>query len=568
MKKALCILLSALIVFSALPLLSSASDASLSFLVAADLHYAQTPDEVTVKYPNEKYYCAYDVGTLPSESNAIIRQFLREASDSDARFLLLCGDLTENGTMEQHRDMAAMLAEFERSTGKRVFVIDGNHDFHGGISAQDFKTVYAPVSYDEALAVDPDSCSYTAELDDRYRLLAFDTCRYGYGEDGVTEERLAWAREQAEIAEKDGKTLIVIMHHSFLEHIQSMSLLLPAFIIRSSVNMKEHLLNWGVRYAFSGHFHGQDIASYTDAANRTIYDIMTTSLCAYPCGYRTCKLTEEGLQIDSKYIQGVDAADLPQSGYTDELLGELTGDLNTFADGCFRVAFDLKKERFFGKDYMGNVFARIGGEPLKNLVDTCYPKFYENLNLPIYQKDAGDGESLQAIGEKLGLQFRTTESKTVWDCLYYFVKVMYCGDENVPYDDDEIVLFMQCVYSALYDAMRSVNTDLRKELLADIHGQFKQAALPFAVTGAARVALGAVGDERLLETVLLMMAPIIEMFSVDDDTPDGSAFLPAKSDELPFIVLFRQTMNQIIRFVRRFILGVFAIYFPKQLRLV
>ena len=556
-KKWLCVLLCAVLLVSGFSFCISASEDALPFLVASDLHYKPMPQKAPNNFPGEKYYCSAGYSpSLLSESYAVLQEFLRQASESDAQFILLCGDLTDEGTMKQHSDLAGYLSDFEKQTGKKVFVIDGNHDFFDRISVQTFKELYADLGYNEALEVDEQTCSYTAELSDRYRLLALDSCKYGYGEDGFTDERLQWAEEQADRAKQDGKTLITIMHHNFLEHIRFQPEILPAFIVRPELDMKTRFINWGVRYVFTGHTHAQDITSYTDKANRTVYDVMTTSLSGYPCAYRSAVLTDSGLDVRTKWINHVNPADLP-SGYTDELLGELQTDLNQFARGCFELAFEKKKNDYIGEEALAAMLQRFVGEKGEAFLDPFFRTFIQTIFLPIYEPQEPDGGCLAELSRSLGLTVPETEYETVFDLVFYFVCVVYAGDENLPYSDPQIVLFMQCVYTSLYETMKSVNTETKDALLRELRANFSDDALPYAVSAAGRLALGTVKDDRLLEMTLLMLSPLIETFSRDDDVPDNDAFLPLHDAAVnPVLRFLRQSLEHLLLFLQKYVSGI------------
>ncbi len=558
LKKLLCILLSVLILASGVSFCIAAEDDALPFLVATDLHYKPMPQKVPNNFPGDKYYCS--AGYSPSllwESYAVLQEFLRQAAESDAEFILLCGDLTDEGTMKQHTDMAGYLSDFERQTGKQVFVIDGNHDFFNKISVQTFKELYADFGYSEALEVDEKTCSYTAELSGKYRLLALDSCKPGHGEDGFTDELLQWAGEQAERAKKDGKTLITMMHHNFLEHIRFQSKLMPAFVVRPELDMKTRFLDWGIRYVFTGHTHAQDTTSYTDKANRTVYDVMTTSLSGYPCAYRSAVLSDSGLELKTRRIERVDPANLTK-GYTDELLEELQTDLDQYALGCFAHAFEKKKTDFIGEEALAGVLNRFVGEKGAAFLDPFFRTFMQLIFLPIYEPDTPDGQCLAELSRSLGLTVPETQHKTVSDLVFYFVCVVYRGDENLPYSDPQILLFMQCVYTALYETMKDVNTQTRDAILSDLRANFSANALPFAASAAGRLALGSVKDDRLLEMTLLMLSPLIESFSQDDDVPDNDAFLPMQNakDAHPVLSFLRQFFTRIWKLLQKHFAGI------------
>lgn len=555
-KRWLSVLLCAVILLSGVSFCIAAKDDALPFVVASDLHYKPMPQKVPNNFPGDKYYCSAGYSpSLLSESYAVLQEFLRQAAESDAAFILLCGDLTDEGTMRQHTDMAKYLSDFEKETGKEVFVVPGNHDYFNRISVQTFKDVYADLGYAEALETDEKTCSYTADLSEKYRLLALDSCKPGYGEDGFTAELLQWAGEQAARAKKDGKTLITIMHHNFLEHIRFQSKILPAFIVRPELEMKMRFLDWGVRYVFTGHTHAQDIASFTDGANRTVYDVMTTSLTGYPCAYRSAVLNDSGMDIQTHRIDRVDPKNLP-AGYTDELLEELQTDLNKYALGCFAHSFEKKKDDYIGEQALSAMLKRFVGDKAAAFLDPFFRTFVQTIFLPIYEPETPDGKCLADLSRSLGLTVPETAHKTVFDLVFYFVCVVYSGDENLPYSDPQILLFMQCVYTSLYETMQDVNAQTRDALLRDLRANLSEDALPYAVSAAGKLALGTVKDDRLLEMTLLMLAPLIESFSMDQDAPDNDAFLPAQSTaKQPVLQFLRQIFERVFAFLQRYFAG-------------
>ena len=559
LKKLLCVFLCAAILAGGVSLCAAGEDGALPFLVATDLHYKPKPQTAPVNFPGDKYYCADTSANLLSESYAVLREFLRQAAESDAGFVLMCGDLTHDGTLKQHTDFAGFLSDFERQTGKKVFVISGNHDFHSRISVEKFKEIYADFGYSEALVVDEATCSYTADLSDKYRLLALDSTSHGGGGDGFTEELLQWADRQAERAKQDGKTLIAIMHHNFLEHFPFQSKIMPLFIVRPELDLKTRFLDWGVQYVFTGHTHAHDITSYTDNAGRAVYDVMTTSLNAYPCAYRSAALTDGGLDIRTRRIDRVDAGDLPD-GYTQELLCEMQTDFNQYALGCFRHAFESQKNAYIGEEALSRILVRFVGEKAGAFLDPFFRSFVQTLFLPIYEPDTPDGKCLAQMARDLGLTVPETEYGSVSDLAFYFVCVVFEGDEDVPYSDPQILLLMQCVYTSLYETMKDVNAQTREAILADLRANFSANALPFAVSAAGELALGAVRDDRLLETTLLLLSPLIESFSKDDGMPDNDAFPPAQStDAAPATSAIRQLLTRVYQILQRYFSGLVRI---------
>ena len=94
--------------------------------------------------------------------------------------------------------------------------------------------------------------------------------------------------------------------------------------------------------------------------------------------------------------------------------------------------------------------------------------------------------------------------------------------------------------------------DDRDAILADLRANFSQDALPFAVSAAGKLALGAVKDDRLLEMTMLLISPLIESFSKDDGVADNDVFLPMQNEPVnPALSFLRQIFTRVYLFLQR-----------------
>ena len=187
MKRFLSVILSVVLVFSCVAVGFSATaedeDTATKFAVASDLHYVVPEEELEVINEYEPvFWFANRRAQLENESGFIIDEFLRQcAEDEGCEFVLLPGDLVNDGRIDvqQHIDVAAKLKKFEAETGKQVYVINGNHDNGAGendFKYDDFIENYYEFGYAEAIETVEGECSYVADLNDDYRLIALDSC--------------------------------------------------------------------------------------------------------------------------------------------------------------------------------------------------------------------------------------------------------------------------------------------------------------------------------------------------------------------------------------------------------
>lgn len=241
---------------------------------------------------------------LVVESAEIAEEALRMVKAAGVEFLLVAGDLTWNGERVNHEDFAAMLAALEKD-GVRVYVIPGNHDVlnpHAagfgpqgrkpmpGVTPGEFAEIYRPFGYGEALRRDPGSLSYVAEPVPGLWLLGIDSCRYAENteKDGpVTDGRLdaariAWVETVLADALRLGKAVVVVMHHGVIEHFRLEEKSWGEYLVDDFPEIGRMLAAYGVRVAFTGHFHAQDVVLARFPGGSYLYDVMTGSLATTP----------------------------------------------------------------------------------------------------------------------------------------------------------------------------------------------------------------------------------------------------------------------------------------------
>ena len=230
MKKIISVLLSVLMIFSIFSVAASAEGDELVITVANDIHYNCIRNVGKHNSISEDFAHVNSAGRLYFEADAIFKAFLKEAAASESDCLFFVGDITETGTPAQVEAMTGLLAEFEATTGKKVFVVPGNHDVLNNTKAQ-FMSDYADFGYSEALEIDDKSASYVVDLNDEYRLIAIDATTCGTGAHSVYEERLEWIADQGEKAKAAGKHLIAMHHQNFIDHMILSSVIQPGGVV-------------------------------------------------------------------------------------------------------------------------------------------------------------------------------------------------------------------------------------------------------------------------------------------------------------------------------------------------
>lgn len=183
-------------------------------------------------------------------------------------------------------------------------------------SKKDFEKIYENFGYKDAISRDANSLSYVAQLQPNLRLISIDASKYEeYGPSGdvaagrIKPETLTWVLAQLALAKQQKITIFAMMHHNLIEHYAGQSQLDPGYVIDDWQNVANILIDAGLKVIFTGHYHANDISSYTRNGNK-LFDIQTGSLVTAPIQYRIMTLEGNKLEIKTHTVQHI-AASLP-----------------------------------------------------------------------------------------------------------------------------------------------------------------------------------------------------------------------------------------------------------------
>ncbi len=222
---------------------------------------------------------------LIRESPEIMDSAIASMSDLKADFVLCPGDMTKDGEQASHLLMTTYLAKLKAS-GKKVYVVPGNHDIKNGlsyryvgdteervpnISAADFAKIYADYGFNDALQRDTDSLSYLVEPVPGLWLLALDSAKYRENVENKEETvggsfsaiTYKWIEDRLAEAAKANKAVIVMMHHGVVEHYPGQAKNYPEYLVDNYKEVGRMFAAYNVRMVFTGHYHAQNIAEST-----------------------------------------------------------------------------------------------------------------------------------------------------------------------------------------------------------------------------------------------------------------------------------------------------------------
>ncbi len=529
MKKFISILLTISLVFSFCAVSASAAEESkpdISFAVSSDLHY--TKHEETLEWFSEDpiYGYANRRAAMENESTLIIDEMLNQcAEDDNIDFLLVPGDLTNDGKMflDDHKVVAEKFRKFEEESGKQVYVINGNHDVgmlgeYCQTNREAFIETYYEFGYEEALVTTDYDCSYTADLSDKYRLIALDSCDHDKStEDGMTEEKVQWVVDQAEQAKKDGKHPILMMHHNLLDHMPMQRILSRNFIIRNHTITAERWANSGIKLVFSGHEHCSDATTYTSTIGNTISDFATTSLTMYPLQYRYIEMREETITYEAKTVDKIDTDKLQKMipDYTPDQIDAMNNGLNNFAKEFLKNGVEWRLERGFLDEQLGIKPGDIYYDLVRDAIDALN----DVLNMPLYGKC-----SAQELGAKYGIEIPDSNYKDGWDVATELVAAHYAGCEDYPLSGRDVTLLMRLVSIILKTELAMVDdmvlTQAATSIVSATIGTEKYVIVENYLFG---IGYGPISPGEYF--LLAIASPLLQSFANDDEVDDNNGVI-------------------------------------------
>ena len=271
-------------------------DINFSFGIISDLHIALPQ---TIRNNGKKRFHLVEV-SIPALEKA-----LAHLESLNLDFLLLPGDLTQDGEPENHRWLAERLAKLPFPT----YVIPGNHDIpsllatDSAIAFADFPNYYQQFGYQNSSQL-----YYSQEILPGVQLVALNSnllSTEGEQLGALDPEQLQWLEDCLE--KLQDKFILVTVHHNVIEHLpgQSRHPLGKLYMLDNSDQLLTILKKYQVKLLFTGHLHIQDIAK-----SDNIYEICTGSLVSYPHPYRIVQVTNQdsgkiSVNIESHQINSV-----------------------------------------------------------------------------------------------------------------------------------------------------------------------------------------------------------------------------------------------------------------------
>lgn len=515
MKRILSLILMLVLVCAALPVFA-AEQPDLVLAVASDLHYNLPEESLTFYTSDPVFGYANRRAAMENESGFIIDAFLSDCERQRPDYVLISGDLADNGrsTPQEHLAVRDRLLAFEEKTGVEVFVINGNHDLGAGSATdiEDFKKIYKDLGYDHALSMRAEDCSYTADLGEKYRLIALDSCDPTVSTaDGMTAEKIAWVLKEAKAAKADGRSPILMMHHNLLDHLPAQRILSRNFIVKAHLTTAELFADAGIRVALTGHEHCSDAAGHISALGNRICDFATTSLTMYPLSYRLFTFGEREISYAARQIGNIDTAALAAAvpGYTEPILSAMESDLAAFSKQFLKKGVQYRLTLQLDAEKSG---LRQGGA-LYTLLDSVYGRLKELLEMPLY----GEG-SVAGLAAEYNITIPETPYETGWDLATEFVTAHYAGSEAFDLRGPEITALLRLASLILKNVPADALEDALPDFMKELSGEGLENAKALA-----RRTLGGVRPDEVF--VAALVSDLVYGFTSDDAPDDNNGVI-------------------------------------------
>lgn len=329
----------------------------LTLTVLTDTHYYCKENGISGK--------AYDFANsksqkLLAESGEVLQSaFSQIVTDNKSDIVLICGDITNNGELNAHAEIIAMLREL-KTKGKRVYVITATHDFRkegftdGYNGDEKYKVpaatrdllfdMYREFGPDEAISVHRESMSYVIQLADRYRLFALNDDTNLGGKSGFSDECFAWIAEQAKKAREENQFIIAMTHHPLIAPSPIYEIIGKGDMLGDYKTRIQQLADLGIQFIFTGHTHIHNISAYQSEQGNVLYDICTASPIGYPGAFRTVTFNPD----DRNVIVGTEYVKTPDSFKNqgkellpcleEQLIGMIRGMIKTAGEDIDKLA--------------------------------------------------------------------------------------------------------------------------------------------------------------------------------------------------------------------------------------
>lgn len=289
-----------------------------SFAVISDIHYF-SPKLTDGKRAYE-LRSGSDQKCLLESSGIVDAAFEKLKNDKDVDFVLIPGDLSDDGEICSHLELTEKLVELNKH--KPVYVTTATHDFCCDGNAREYfgdterphtdtadipflRKNYARFGEERATEkyeIFNGLCSYTAKVSNGVTLVALNDDQSGKDTSGYDDEHFEWIISRMRQAKENGDTVIAIQHHVVVPHFTNL-LTKAGICCGERQKVAEKFAESGADLLFVGHSHWQNITEYEADNGNIMTQINVGSLSGYPAPIFKVCITDEKIEMHTEYVE-------------------------------------------------------------------------------------------------------------------------------------------------------------------------------------------------------------------------------------------------------------------------
>lgn len=528
--KTLSVLLALVVALSAFSLTGFAAEGEnqLKIGVCSDIHTEVVPEEEET-FENGMYGNANSFINMHTLSFAIVDSCAKSVKEDGGQYLFICGDLTNNGLPEQYEEASQKLAQIEEKYDLKIIVAPGNHDYYylKQDAVKAFRESFYNFGFDEAVVIDENTNSYVYNLDDKYTLIVMDTNDPGKTGDGMKDETYAWVKTQTRAAQAQGRDVMLMCHHPLMPHYLLGEVVTANFVL-GDVDYRSHcekFADWGIKYAFTGHSHINDIALYTSVLGNEIYDVNVPALVSAPASYRMATFTDENVKLEMKNVNSIDTSLVPK-GYSDEAYERMANDFTAYS----LDHYDASAKHFFNNILNTKTLLEAMGTPndkaLEGIVGGVCDRAKDVLFLPLY----GEKDSFEAICKKYGVSVPESNYETMADVAIEAIKIFYgISDSEIDSKSAEAQIAVTGIGMLLTHVFADVPNDVKFSVIDAVLGMVGLSSADFGSKLTQIVLVGSDNPKYAFDVVHSIVDPILDGMLKDGEPVGSDLVLPAYS---------------------------------------
>lgn len=288
----------------------------IKFIVVADLHHYSPTLGIT---GNAYKMRSESDQKMLAKTGALIRAAFDEMTAADIDFILIVGDVTNNGERASHEEFREMMYEYQQK--KPIYIITSTHDWCSdnnprrydgdnvyddvpNLKIDELTKFYKDFGLTDALSVYKTSAgnaSYSVRPCEGLTVLCLNDDFNEEGGSGFSDEHIEWIKTQCDEAKKRNDNIIGANHHPYLLT-EFDKLINNSKTVKYKNELALKVAKAGMPIAFVGHTHMQHITKLETDGNE-FYEINVAALSGYPAAMVYCTVTDNELKINVKHLQ-------------------------------------------------------------------------------------------------------------------------------------------------------------------------------------------------------------------------------------------------------------------------